>query len=83
MQKFVKDNLLTNGKNLNCNCVVVIRELAAAELMSLKLKQEGAMVCRQISYDGVDISSEKVPINQEEDEAYEQLYAKYTNMVPT
>lgn len=51
--------------------------------MSLKLKQEGAMVCRQISYAGVDISSEKVPINKEEDDAYEQLYAKYTNMVPT
>lgn len=59
----------------------VTRELAAAELLSLKLKHQGAMVCRQMSFDGVEINSEKVTLSEGEQAAYEKLYSKYSKMV--
>lgn len=66
--------------NSNFTMKFVFRELSAAELMALKLKQEGGMVCRQISFEGVDASATYVPVDSEP-QGFRENYDKFSDMV--
>ncbi len=48
--------------------------------MALKLKQEGAMVCRQISFEGVETTAEYIP-SESEPENFRENYDRFSDMV--